>query len=124
MPLPFGAEQRDAVVGVDAQVEPPQHRLARLVADRDVVERDDRRRQRLLGRRESRTAAPRRSTIAAIGSQLRQHLDARLRLARLGGLGAEAVDEGLQVLALAPPASSRASASSAWRSARWRSNDV
>ena len=32
--------------------------------------------------------------------ELGEALDARLRLARLGGLGAEAVDEGLQVLAL------------------------
>ena len=32
--------------------------------------------------------------------ELGQQLQARLRLARLGGLGAEAVDEGLQVLAL------------------------
>ena len=31
---------------------------------------------------------------------LLQRLEARLRLARLGGLGAEAVDEGLHVLAL------------------------
>ena len=32
--------------------------------------------------------------------ELRQQLEARLRLARLGGLGAEALDEGGQVLAL------------------------
>ena len=32
--------------------------------------------------------------------QLGQQLQPRLRLARLGGLGAEAVDEGLHVLAL------------------------
>ena len=38
--------------------------------------------------------------IAAIGVSLRQLLHARLRLPRLGGLGLEAVDEGLQVLAL------------------------
>ena len=45
------AEQRDAVVLVDPQVEPAQHRPP-VVADADVLEPDDRRRQ-LLGRRGS-----------------------------------------------------------------------
>src|SRR5258708_12281058 len=50
LPVAVRAEERDAVVGVDAQREPPQHRTARLITDRHVVERNDRRRQRLFGR--------------------------------------------------------------------------
>ena len=37
---------------------------------------------------------------SAVTGSIFQHLHARLRLARLGGLGLEAVDEGLQALAL------------------------
>ena len=47
-----GAEQRDAVVVVDPQRQALQHRPVRLVADRDVVERDDRRRQQPVRRRD------------------------------------------------------------------------
>ena len=46
-----GAEQRDAVVIVDAQRQAGQDRMAGLVADIDVVGRDDRRRQQLVRRR-------------------------------------------------------------------------
>src|SRR6185295_12858146 len=92
-------EQRDAVVVVDPQRQPPQHRLARLVADRDSVKRDDRRRQRLCGRRKHD-----RANLVARDRDDRLHLgetlDARLRLPRLGRLGLEAIDERLQVLAL------------------------
>ena len=94
-----GAEQRDAIVIVDAQRQPGQDRMAGLVADCDVVGGDDRRRQQLVRRRDVNRAH-------FVGHQcvdrlhLGQHLDARLRLSRLAGLGAEAVDEGLQMLAL------------------------
>ena len=94
-----GAEQRDAVVGVDAQRQAPQHRLARLVADRHAIERDDRRRERLGRRRDCDrphlVLGDRRDR-----AQLGELLHARLRLARLAGLRLEAVDEGLQMLAL------------------------
>src|SRR6185503_4390206 len=92
------AEQRDAVVGVDAQRQPAQHRLAWLVADRHLVERDDRRRQRLGGwRKRDRPHLVVRDRDDRL--ELGEALGARLGLARLGGLGAEAVDEGLQLLA-------------------------
>ena len=94
-----GAEQRDAIVVVDAQRQPPQHRPARLVADRHVVERDDRRRQGLRRRRNH-------DRPHLLGDQsgdrleLGEELDARLRLPRLGGLGAEPLDEGGESFAL------------------------
>ena len=93
-----GAEQGDAVVGVDPQGDAIQHRLFRIVADRDVVDRDDRRRQHLLRRREDDLAHILRHQR---GDRLHpfQHFDARLGLAGLRGLGLEAVDEGLQALA-------------------------
>ena len=71
-------------------------------------------------RRESERRA-RSSTMRRDRLQLRQHLEARLRLARLGGLGAEAVDEGLQVLALRLLLLRAACLSSACCSRRWRS---
>ncbi len=43
------AEQGNAIVRIDAQRQPPQHRAAGLITDRNVVERNDRRRQRLFG---------------------------------------------------------------------------
>ena len=94
-----GAEQGDAVVGVDAQRDAIEHRLFRIVADRDVIDGDDRRRQHLLRRRE-------RDFTHVLGHQRGdrlhpfQHFHAGLRLAGLGSLGLEAVDEGLQPLAL------------------------
>ena len=94
-----GSEQRDAVVGVDPQGDAVEHRLFRLVADRDLVDRDDRRRQHFLGRRKRDVAHVLRHQR---GDRLHplQHFHARLRLARLRGLGLEAVDKGLQPLAL------------------------
>ncbi len=94
--LAITAQQGDPVVLVDAQREAPQDRRA-AVADAGPVQRDDRRRQlfrlgegkhvgrRLLGRRDR--------------LHPRDHLQPRLRLARLGRLVAEAVDVGLQVRA-------------------------
>ena len=94
-----GAEQRDAVVGIDPQRDAVQHRLFRIVADRDIVDRDDRRRQHLLRHRKRDFAHVLRHQR---GDRLHplQHLDAGLRLAGLRGLGLEAIDEGLQALAL------------------------
>src|SRR5207245_346500 len=76
-----------------------EHGLAGLVADRDVIERDDRRRQRLFRLRKADLVHVLRHQR---GDRLHplQHFDARLRLPRLRGLGLEAVDEGLQPLAL------------------------
>ena len=73
--------------------------MARLIADIDVVDGNDRRRQQFV--RRGKVNRPH-----VLGHQrgdrleLCEHLQARLRLPRLGRLGAEAVDEGLQVLAL------------------------
>jgi len=61
-----GAEQRDAIVGVEPQVEPAQHRLARRVADLGMVERQDRRAQ-FLGSGKLKTTLGS-STSEAIGS--------------------------------------------------------
>ena len=92
------AEQGDAVVGVDPQRHAVEHRLLRIVADRDVIDRDDRWRQHLLRRGERNLAHVLRHQR---GHRLHplQHFHAGLRLARLGGLGLEAIDEGLQPLA-------------------------
>ena len=38
-----GPEQRDAIIGVDAQRHAVQHRLRPVIADRDIVDGDDRR---------------------------------------------------------------------------------
>ena len=117
-----GAEQRDAIVVVDAQIEPAQHRLAGLVADRDVVQRDDRRRQRLRRRRN----LDRQHLLGddgGCGLELGQQLQPRLRLARLAGLGAEPVDERDQPLALALLLPGEL-AVERLALPRWRSNEV
>ncbi len=94
----IGAEQRDAIIMIDAQRHLGEHRGGRVIADRDIVERDDRRRQHLFRRRE-------RNLLHVLGHQRRdrlhlfQHFDARLRLPGLGGLGFEAIDKILQPLA-------------------------
>src|SRR5262249_43266555 len=72
---------------------------ARLVADRDVVERDDRRRQRL-SRRGDLDRPHFLRDHRGDRFELGQELEARLRLARLGGLGAEPIGEGGAALAL------------------------
>ncbi len=56
-----GAEQRDAVVVVDPEVEAGEHRAVRVIADRDVLHGDDRRRHRLrrLGKREGQESSNR-----------------------------------------------------------------
>ena len=92
--LAVRAEQRDAVVLVDAQVETAQDRLA-AIADIDVLEADDRGRH-LLRRREVEAG----DVILDDGRERfhpLQRLDAGLGLAGLGRLGFEAVDEGLHV---------------------------
>ena len=70
------------------------------IAGRDAFQRDERRRQAAAPGCGRSKASVRPSTMAAIGSIFASALQPRLRLARLRGLGAEAVDEGLQVLAL------------------------
>src|SRR5665647_1124145 len=93
-----GAEQSDAVVGVDPQGDAVQHRAFRIVADRDIVDRDDRRRQHPLRHRKRDFAHVLRHQRGDRFHPL-QHLDAGLRLAGFRSLGLEAVDEGLQALA-------------------------
>ena len=94
-----GAQERDAVSVIDAKRKAPQHRQTRLISDRDIVERYDWRRQGLRRRRDL-------DRPHFVGDQRRdrlelgQQFDARLRLTRLGCLGAKAIDEGLQPLAL------------------------
>ena len=87
-------EQRDPVVLVDAEVEVAEHRPP-VVADADVLEPDDRRRQ-LLRRREVEAGDV---VLDHRGDRLHplERLDPALRLPRLRRLGAEAVDEGLHV---------------------------
>lgn len=93
-----GAEQRDAVVIVDAQGDSAEHRCCRVVTDGGVVDGDDRRREDFLRRGKADLAH-------VFGDQRRdrlqplQHLDAGLRLPGLRGLGLEAVDKGLQARA-------------------------
>ena len=95
----IGAEEPDAVVVVEAQVEAAQHRPVRLIADRHILHRHDRRRRRL-GRRGE--VEGHHGIVGKGRDRLQplQHLQPRLRLARLRRLVAEAVDEGLQVAAL------------------------
>ena len=96
--LPFAVlpEQRDPVVLVDAEVEVAEHRPP-VVADADVLEPDDRRRQ-LLRRRKVEAGDV---VLDHRGDRLHplERLDPALRLPRLRRLGAEAVDEGLHVRA-------------------------
>ena len=92
--LAVAAQKRDPVVLVDPQRQAPQDRLA-VIADRDAIHGDDRRRQgfghgegedlllRFFRRHDRR--------------HLFQHLYAALRLDGLRGLGLEAVDEALQM---------------------------
>ena len=92
------AQKPDAVVDVEPQVEIAQHR-GLVVADRGVFELDERRRQRPRRRRQRER---RHALLDRLGDRLQfgEPLDARLRLRRLAGLGAEAVDEFLQMRAL------------------------
>ena len=94
----IGAEQADAVVVREREIEPRQHD-AFVIADRPALHGDDRRRELLFGRgqvdRQHVRIHDRRRRL-----HLFQHLEARLRLPRLRRLGAKAVDEFLQVLAL------------------------
>src|SRR5581483_9584023 len=94
----IGAQKGDTVLGIEAEIDPPQHRAFWRVADGDLVQGEERRREgagigkmKLHGR-------------LALGERYRlelgQALQPALRLARLARLGAEAVDEGLEVLAL------------------------
>ena len=93
-----GAQQRDAVIGLDGQVQPLEDGAV-AIPDRDPFDRDQGRRQHPLGARQIEG----KHVVLDDGGdriELRQALDPRLRLARLRGFRFEAVDEGLQVLAL------------------------
>ncbi len=94
-----GAEERDAVVGIDPQGEPPQHRACRLVADRHLVDGEDRRRKRLVG---GGDGDPAHVVLDAHVDrlQLGEQLHPRLGLARFRRLGAESLDESGEALAL------------------------
>ncbi len=83
----IAAQQGDAVIGVDAQVKPLQHRLIGCIADRRHVERDQRRLQ-FAWRREVEAQA---GIVGERRDRLHfcQHLGARLGL--LGSRGARAV---------------------------------
>src|SRR5436190_23349082 len=97
--IAVGAEERDAVVRVEPQIETRQDRLVRHIAGADPVERDQ-------GWAEARRLRQAQRHRRRIGDQRdrfepRQRLDPALRLARFRGLVAEAVDKALQPLALA-----------------------
>ena len=90
--IAVGAQERDPVVRVQAQVQVAQDRRA-AIADRAAVQRQDRRGE-FLGRWEGE--ADRLVLDHRLDRrQAFQGLEAGLRLPRLGGLGAEAVHEGL-----------------------------
>ena len=93
------AEQRDAVVVVDAQIEVAQDRLVRVVAGRCAFDAEQRAGEHLgrVGQQERDDAVV---NLRRDRLHLGQRLDAALRLARLRGLGLEAVDEGLDMAAL------------------------
>src|SRR6185437_16557843 len=76
------AEERDAVVFVDAKVEFFQDRFSRLVADGNLVEHDDRRGKEFL-RRANGNRRARFLDLSRERLHLGERLDARLRLARL-----------------------------------------
>jgi hypothetical protein len=88
-----GAEQGDAVVHVDAQAEVAQDRRA-AVADRDAVDREDRGRELGVGEGEFGGAV---FEHRLDDGEAAMALMRACGLAGLGGLGAEAIDEGLHV---------------------------
>ena len=93
------SEERDAIVRIKPQRDVAQDRLAFDIADRRIVPAHQRRSERLrrIGEMERGDAI-----LDHIGNrfELGQSLDAALCLARLRGLVAEALDEGLHMLAL------------------------
>ena len=93
-----GAQERDPVVHVEAQVEAGEHVSPGRVTGARALQGDERRGERP-GRRE---VEGHRARFHDAGDRLHalERLDARLGLARLAGLVAEALDEGLDVPAL------------------------
>src|SRR5262249_5565329 len=92
------AEQGNAIAGIERQAHAVEHTPG-CIAGGDVVEAQQRRRQRSRLaelERDRRGCADRRDVDHAL-----ERLDAALRLARLAGLGAKAIDEALQVGTLA-----------------------
>ncbi len=96
--IAVGTQKRDAVIHVDAQIQVAQHRLAGRIADRAPLHRDDGGGE-FLARLEGEA---RRMFLdnADDGLHLLQHLEAALRLPGLRCLGAETINEGLQMFAL------------------------
>ncbi len=92
------AKEPDTVVDVEPQVEIAQHRRA-VVADRGGLKLEQRRRQRPRRRGDGERRHPLLDHFRH-RLELGEALDARLRLRRLAGLGAEPVDELLQMRAL------------------------
>ena len=92
--IAVGAEQRDPVVRVEAQIETVQHHVV-AVAGGGPLERDQGRRRHLRLREAQRHV--RRLDHRRDRLELRDRLEAALRLARLARLVAEAVDERLHV---------------------------
>ena len=90
-----GAQEPDAVAGENAEVESLEHRRPALVTERRVLEQDELPR----GGRGRREGELERAVDVRRGDELHalERLDAALRLLRLGGLRAEAVDERLQM---------------------------
>ena len=96
--IAVAADERDAVVGIDAQIEARQDGCALRIADRGVIEHDQRWPQLLRTRKvehDRRILARRRDRL-----KLGQRFQAALRLARGVRLVAPAIDIGLQLLGL------------------------
>ena len=91
------AQKRNPVIGIEPQAKPAQDRLAGLIANRSMLHRD----KRGIGFFRFGDADGRDMLVErdAHRSQLFQHLDAALRLARFRSLGPETVHERLQMLA-------------------------
>ena len=92
------ADQRHAVVGVDAQVQVRQHGRTRHIADGDAIEHDERRLELLRARKIEHD----RRVPHGLGDRLHrgERLEPALRLARGVRLVAPAIDIGLQLLGL------------------------
>src|SRR5580698_6588748 len=92
------AKEPDAVIDIEPQIEIAQHYIL-IVTNGGAVELKQWWRERPLWRRQREWRHP---FLDHLGDRLefRQPLDTRLRLGRLAGLGAEPVDEFLQMSAL------------------------